>query len=272
MASTYNKYALWCDTCGATRYTDYRNEEEGEPTVCPFNAAHTNIRDITIVDTFSTDPMSVKIEDTEDIDPAKARSKVKGVNFDAVPQAWTKHGVSFPYKTNILCGKGYGGFCEDGDKVEFSVEPQQIGAVMAPAAQGATVINAFLPPEAWAVLLRGMWLQFARNPGQNPVPDSQHPGDDEYEIGDFDEVAETITLRTGLATALAGGDAVFMVVKYGEEIELQNKELVDVGADAAGSASLPANTVFNVWYYNAGTAQKRVRFRLSFKYGPPKSP
>jgi hypothetical protein len=268
MDGKYLKYSLWCETCGATRYTEYLPESEGLPTVCPFNATHTNIRDIVIVESFSTDPMPVRIQDVEDIDPTKARSKVKGINFDAAPQAWTKFGVSFPYLTNVLCGKGYGGFCDDGDKVELSIAPQQVGAVMAPAAQGATVISVFLPPEVWAVLLRGMWLQFARNPGQNPVPDSQHPGDDEYEIGDFDETAGTITLRTGLATALSGGDAVFLVVKYGEDIEVQNKEIVDVGADTAGSASLSANTIFNVWYYNAGASQKRVRFRLSFKYGP----
>ena len=209
----------------------------------------------------------VRIQDVEDLDPTKARSKVKGINFDA-PAGWTKHGVSFPYLTNILCGKGYGGFCEDGDIVEFSIDPQQVGAMTAPAAQGDKTINVYLPDEAWAALLNGMWLQFDRNPGAEPTPDSTHPGDDEYEIADFDSVAGTITLRTGLATALSGGDAVFMVVKYGEQIEIQNKELVDVGADTAGSASLPAGMTFNVWFYNSGVAQKRVRFRLSFKYGP----
>jgi len=262
-----HKYYLYCDTCDSARYTDFKPEDEGLPTVCPYNAAHTNIRDVTIFATETTDPMPVRIQDVEDLDPTLARSKVKGINFDA-PAGWTKHGVSFPYLTNILCGKGYGGFCEDGDVVEFSIDPQQVGAMTAPAAQGDKTINVYLPDEAWAALLNGMWLQFDRNPGAEPTPDSTHPGDDEYEIADFDSVAGTITLRTGLATALSGGDAVFMVVKYGEQIEIQNKELVDVGADTAGSASLPANVIFNVWFYNSGTVQKRVRFRLSFKYGP----
>lgn len=262
-----HKYYLYCDTCDSARYTDFKPEDEGLPTVCPYNAAHTNIRDVTIFATETTDPMPVRIQDVEDLDPTLARSKVKGINFDA-PAGWTKFGVSFPYLTNILCGKGYGGFCEDGDIVEFSIDPQQVGAMTAPAAQGDKVLNVYLPDEAWAALLKGMWLQFDRNPGAEPVPDSQHPGDDEYEIADFDSEAGTITLRTGLETALSGGDAVFMVVKYGEDIEVQNKELVDVGADTAGSASLLANMVFNVWFYNSGSVQKRVRFRLSFKYGP----
>jgi hypothetical protein len=214
-------------------------------------------------------PSLVRIQDVEDLDPNKARSKVKGINFDAPAGQWTKKGTSFPYRTNVLCGKGYGGFCEDGDKVEFSIEPQQVGAVTAPAAQGVKIINAYLPDEAWAEVLQGMWLQFDRNPGAEPTPDSLHPGDDEYEIESFDKSAGTITIRTGLETALSGGDAVFLLAKYGEEIELQNKELVDVGADTAGSAPLPANMIFNTWFFNGGVAQKRVRFRLSFKYGPP---
>jgi len=263
------RYSLYCDDCDSTRYTEYMPEDEGLPTVCPYNAAHTDIRDISIVGMLSTDPLPVRIQDVEDLDPTKARSKVIGINFDASPNAWSKKGVSFPYRTNILCGKGYGGFCEDGDKVEFSMDPQQVGAVTAPAAQGDKTINVYMPPEAWEELLAGMWLQFDRNPGAEPVPDSQHPGDDEYEVAEFDSEAGTITLRTGLATALSGGDAVFLVVKYGEDIEVQNKELVDVGADTAGSAALPANMVFNTWFFNASqTVTKRVRFRLSFKYGP----
>jgi hypothetical protein len=63
------------------------------------------------------EPLAVKIQDVEDLDPKKARSKVIGINFDAPAEQWTCHPTSFPYRTNVLCGKGFGGFCEDGDKV-----------------------------------------------------------------------------------------------------------------------------------------------------------
>jgi len=217
-------------------------------------------------------PISVKILDVEDLDPVKARSKVKGVNFDAPAGEWTKYPVSFPYRTNVLCGKGFGGFCEDGDKVEFAIDPQAIGAVAVAASEDDTEFYLYAPdPSVWDVLLDGMWIQFCRSPGSPLVPDSEHPGDDEYEIASFDKVTGKITLCTGLESDVPQGAVVFLVVKYGETIELQKNELIDVGSDSSGAAPLPENMIFNTWYYNAGASQKRVRLRLSLKYGPLKT-
>jgi hypothetical protein len=218
--------------------------------------------------------MKVRAVDTEDLDSDKARTKVVGVNFDVSASSWGKKRISFPYVVNILNGQGFAGFCEDGDKSEFAVAPALIGVAAAGADQGATeivvdpgIIGLF---EA-GTIFPGMWLQFERggNPEAPTEPDSQNPGDDENEVASYSVAESKVMLRQGLQTALSAGDLIYLVVKYGEEIELQQGEEVDVGGSAEGSAALPANTPFDVWYFNVNeTDQKRVRLRLNMKYGP----
>lgn len=261
------KWSLWCETCDCERRTDYIPSSNGQPTVCPYNHDHTNIRDQAIVGSINLSAQPVKKIDVDNLDPAKARAKVVGISFEAAPNSWTKKQVSFPYPTNILSGEGYGGFAEDGDEAEFSLDPTLIGIVAAPAAQTATEIYVGLPEEAWDALMLGMWLQFGRGGAQ--APDSEHPGDDEYLISGIDKENSKITLNSGLETALSANDTVFLVVKYGEDIELQMGENINVGGAAEGAAPLDANQVFNMWYFNVNDMEaKQVRLRLNLKYGP----
>ena len=71
-----------------------------------------------------------------------------------------------------------------------------------------------------------------------------------------------------MAADVPAGGLVYITAKYGDEIELQQDEAVNVGGSAAGSASVDAGVIFEIWYY-AVTA-KRVRLRLNLKYGPIK--
>jgi hypothetical protein len=216
----------------------------------------------------------VKLYDVYNLDPDLARTKVKGVNFDVPATSWGKHAVEFPYEVNMLNGEGYAAFAHLGDICEFSVEPTVVGAVVAPAAQGATTLtvddglkNLFVNKD----LFPGMWFQYERNPSGAPTgPDSTNPGDDENEVASFDPDTNTITLSSGLQTALSPGDYIYVVVKYGETVELQPDEFVDVGGRAAGAAPVPPNTKFNIWYYNSDSSAVRVRLRLNLKYGPLK--
>jgi len=269
-----DKWSLWCETCAATRYTDYMPKSDGEPTHCPYNEAHTDIRDITLTDEISNDPTPVQEIDVATLDPVYARSKCKGVNFDAGAAAWTKHEVVFPYIVNVLNGEGFAGYAEDGDKAEFRIAPQLVGAVTAPASQNDTQVvvsddvkNAFLAK----AIFPGMFMKFKRN-GVPGYPDNPNPGDDEYEIASFTPSgtpnASVVTLSTGLASDVPAMSLVYITAKYGDTIELQKDEAVNVGGAAAGSAAVDANTIFEIWYY-AMTA-KRVRLRLNLKYGPVK--
>lgn len=269
-----DKWGLWCETCAATRYTDYIPKQDGEPTHCPYNEQHTNIRDITLLDEVSSDPLPVQEIDVATLDPVYARSKSKGINFNAAALQWTKHEVVFPYVVNILNGEGYAGFSEDGDKCEFRVSPQLVGAVTAPASQNDTQVvvsddvkNAFLAK----AIFPGMFLKFKRD-GVPGYPDNPDPGSDEYEIASFTPSetpnASVVTLRTGLASDVPAMSLVYVTAKYGDTIELQSGESVNVGGVAAGSAAVDANVIFEIWYYNVGVALKRVRLRLNLKYGP----
>ena len=269
-----DKWSLWCETCVATRYTDYIPKSDGEPTRCPYNEAHTNIRDITLLDEVSDEPTPVQEIDVATLDPVYARSKCKGVNFDAAAGQWTKKDTVFPYVVNILSGEGFAGFAEDGDKCEFRVAPQLVGAVTAPASQddtqvvvSDTVKDAFLSK----AIFPGMFMKFKRD-GIPGYPDNPNPQTDEYEIASFipseTPNASVVTFSTGLASDVPAGGLVYITAKYGDEIELQQDEAVNVGGSAAGSASVDAGVIFEIWYY-AVTA-KRVRLRLNLKYGPIK--
>jgi len=267
-----DKWSLWCETCAATRYTDYQPKQDGEPTHCPYNEEHTDIRDITLIDETSTDPLPVQEIDVATLDPTYARSKSKGVNFDAAQGAWTKEDVVFPYVVNILNGEGYAGFSEDGDKCEFRVSPQLVGGVTVPASQNDTQVyvsdtvkDAFLSKQ----IFPGMFMKFKRD-GIPGYPDNPNPGDDEYEIAAFTPSetpnASVVTLRTGLASDVPAASLVYITAKYGDTIELQKDECVNVGGVAAGSAAVDANIIFEIWYY--AVSAKRVRLRLNLKYGP----
>ncbi len=269
------KWSVWCPEHNATVYTPgFLDESLGEPTVCPLNENHTNISQQTIVgirDAY----LEVKEIDTEDLDPAFSRSKSVGVNFDVDAGQWGKKPVSFPYIVNVLNGEGYGAFIEDGDKAEFSIAPTLIGVAAQAAAQDATEIvvdSGIADLFAAKQVFPGMWFQYERggNPSAPNGSTSTNPGDDENEIESFDAQTNTVKLRSGIQAALSPGDLIYLVVKYGEEIELQPNEEVDIGGHASGSASLPANTIFNIWYKNSGASSKRVRLRLNTKYGPVK--
>lgn len=214
-------------------------------------------------------PIPVKEIDVADLDPNYARSKSYGVNFDAAAGQWTKKDCVWPYDINVLNGEGYAGFAEDGDKAEFRVKPQLVGVVVAPAAQDATTIvvdDGIKGLFTLKTIFPGMVFKFKRD-GVPGYPDNPDPESDEYEIEAFDPDTNAVTLRSGLASAVPAMSLVYLTIKYGETIELQQGESVNVGGCAAGSAPVPANTVFEIWYYCVSAA-KRVRLRLNLKYGP----
>lgn len=212
----------------------------------------------------------IKEIDVADLDPDYARSDCEGINFDAAAGAWTKQEVSWPYRVNILNGEGYAGFADDGDKPEFRIQPQLVGVVVAPASQSATQIvvdDGIKALFGAKTIFPGMYLKFKRD-GVPGYPDNPDPQTDEYRIEGFDPDTNTVTLGVGLASDVPAMSLVYLVIKYGQKLELQQGESVDIGGHAAGSAPVPASTVFECWYYNTGAASKRVRFRLNLKYGP----
>jgi hypothetical protein len=217
----------------------------------------------------------VKEIDVADLDSNYARTKVQGVNFSADPGMWTKKVESWPYSVDILNGEGYAGFADDGDKPAFRIVPTLVGVAVAPASQDATQIVVDDGIKALFVnktIFPGMYLKFERggDPQDPQGPDNPDPETDEYEIVSFDPDTNTVTLGTGLSTGISAMDLVYLVIYYGESIELQQGENVDVGGRAAGAAPVPADTEFEIWYYNVGASQKRVRLRLNYKYGPLK--
>lgn len=215
----------------------------------------------------------VKDIDVEGLDSDYARTMVKGINFDVAAGVWAKKTASWPYGVDLLNGEGYAGFADDGDKAAFRVAPTLIGVAVAPADQGATQIvidDGIKGLFADKTVFPGMFVKFERGGDpQNPQgPDNPDPESDEYEIESFDADTNTITVAPGLETGISVMDLVYLAIYYGREIEIQQGEHVDVGGTAAGSAYVPANTSFEIWYYNTGAASKRVRLRLNCKYGP----
>jgi len=204
-------------------------------------------------------PQAVKIHDVADLDPNIAKTKVKGINFDVPAQSWGQKDFSFPYKVNILSGDGFTGFAGDGDIFEFLVSPDTpVGQVTQAKASGQTVI-----PVSQTVIeniLAGFWCKFALNPAL--------PGQAiEHEIVHIDIDSLQITISPALNEDVTTNHYVLMSIKYAEDLELQHGENIDIGGRAAGSSSVPANTIMRARYYNAGSQAKRIRLRLTLKYG-----
>jgi hypothetical protein len=212
------------------------------------------------------DPQWVKIDDCDDIPWAQARTKVIGIAFDVPAGEWYNHDFSFPYKVNMLSGGGEAGFSKDGDIFEFVIMPDTtIGALTAGGtipADGTAVLSA--SPTVLENIGIGYWAKFEANP-------ANFPNSPEFLVLDYDEAAGTITVQgNGTEKAVSAADFVAMSIKYAENCEVQPGEYIDIGGQASGAASVPANTPLRLRYKNTDVAAIRVKLRLVMKYQPRK--
>jgi hypothetical protein len=260
------KYTLWCPEHEETLSTDYRTDDQGLPTCCPLNEAHTNITGIAIVSVEDLSIARTRIIDVDDIPPEKARTKVVGLAFDVPAGEWFNHDFSFPYLVNMLSGGGEAGFSKDGDIFEFIIMPDTtLGALTAGGAipaSGTVVLN--VSSTVTDNIGIGYWAKFEANPANFPTSP-------EFLVLDYDEAAGTITVQgNGTEKTVNPADYVAMSIKYAEACEVQPGEFIDIGSQAAGSAGVPAGTPLRLRYYNSGVGAIRVKFRLVLKYQPRK--
>jgi hypothetical protein len=240
----YNKYTLWCDDCDAARHTDFKPESDGPPTVCPFNATHTNIRDITIEASFSTDPASVKVIDTQGLDPNTATSCTEFIEVQVTSGESVSEGIiSYPFPVDVAAARYVmeDSRYEYGDKFDvFGIADGDpaIGGVTAPAAQGATSVH--VSPTVFQYSKPGLYLKFQGHA-------------DEYRIESMNAVAGTVELMAPLEAAVGAGETIHVRRPFLINGWVVKNLVYAIGDLTSGSSELNAHDSIRIRYYHKTT-------------------
>ena len=238
------KYSLWCVTCNTTRYTDYRPEEEGIPTVCPYNAAHTDIRDVTVVGEESTDPQPVRVIDTEGLDPNTATSCTEFIEVQVETGEPVSEGaVSYPFPVDVAAARYVmeDPHYEYGDKFDVFGIPATdpaIAGVTSPAAQGDTSIH--VSSSLFQYAKPGLYLKF-----QNHA--------DEYRIESMDAENGTVELMAPLEQAVAAGQTIHVRRPFLINGWVCKNLVYPIGDLTSGSSELNAGDSIRIRVYHKTT-------------------
>lgn len=228
------KWALWCDTCECERRTEFIPESDGGPTVCPYNNAHTNVRDQTIVDTVSLCIGQVKIIDTDKLDPVTANTIYKGEKIEVGAGEsvgdWFRD-LHSPIEA--VCGEAYvdDGDWSYGDRVDFWLQPPNngvIGVTTAVAAQGQPVVS--VSADVLQNIKVGFYLTFGESARDTAV----------YRIKGIDTQNGLVTLEENLEAEVPSGSTVHLRVYYLREWLVVAKVVQKFAADTPGSAHIDA--------------------------------
>jgi len=237
------KYSLWCPEHAETLATDYRTPDQGEPTCCPLNEAHTNITGIAIVSVLDDTIKRTRIIDTDDIDPAIAVSCTEDIVVDvAIGEIVSKKDITFPFNVNVIAAEYYVDTVEWHEKDYFeawgiAAGDPAIGAVTAPAAQAAKEID--VNETVFQYARPGFYLQF-----------QDQTEDEMYRIDSMDSVAGTVTLHKGLENAVAAGKTVHARRPFVPRKYVKNKAIRRIGDLQSGSSPLGVGDILQIHYHH----------------------
>ena len=239
------KYTLWCPEHEETLPTDYRTDEQGLPTCCPLNEAHTNISGITIVKTIDETINKTRIIDTDTLDPDTAVSCSEDIEVPiASGDAVSSKDISFPFDVNVIAAEYFVDFAEWSREDYFEAwgiafgDPA-IGGLTAPASQNDTVIN--VSSTVFQYLRAGFYVEF------------QDQVDKIYRVDSMDSGAETITLNTGLLEAVAAGKTVHVRRPFVPKQFARSQVVRRIGDLQSGSSPLDAGDIMRIHYHHAVT-------------------
>jgi len=195
----------------------------------------------------------VRLVHEDSLDPSTTNTRLEGFEI-TIPAGETGHlDISFPYPVDLESGEGFVPAAKAGDVMDFYVAPDSpIGVLTANADAGQNKI--MLPVESLPYIKPGFDLRIGT------------PTDTLHEVAEVNYVTGEVTLRSNLATAKSAGDAALRTVVYARNILLEANEVLSIGGQIFGSASIPPNTTLRVVYVNNDSQQKTIRFRLVYKY------
>jgi hypothetical protein len=254
------KYRMHCADCDAMVTTDgYIPEEDGAPTKCPVNAAHTDITQITIIGTIDDTIQKSKQIDTDGLDPNKANTVEEGFLIDiAAGVNPSRLNIAYAYPIDLLSGKYYVAHGEHSllDTMSVFVIPPQDAAI-GTVAQAAAVDDeeVYVDANALQNLKPGFFIKLQAS-------------EKEYRLLDIDYGTGKLTLDSGIDVAASIGNTVHVRIPFVINQLVLKNVLEKIGDAAAGSSNMPAGYTMRIDYNheNDPTVATKLGFALAYKY------
>ena len=192
----------------------------------------------------STGPMSVKLVDTEGLDPKTASSCTEFIEVEVHEGEPVSEGmISYPFPVDVAAARYVmdDPHYEYGDKFDVFGIPAgdpAIGYVTSAVDQGDTEVSVIASVFQYA--RPGMYLKFQGH-------------DDEYRIESMDRVAGTVELMAPLEQSIVAGETVHVRRPFLINGWVSERILYPVGDLTSGSSELSAGDVMRIRYYHKTT-------------------
>lgn len=196
---------------------------------------------------------NVRIIQESALDPYISNTRIEGFVLSIPANSKRNLDISYPYLIDLESGECFVPKAKANDIGEFHVAPDvQIGVITQDALLGATEI--FVNSTVLQNVKAGFHVRIGT------------ANDLLHEIASVDLVNSKLVLREALDENKITGEAVLRTIIYAKNILLEANEVVSLGGQMIGTASIPANTVLRMIYTNNESVDKEIRFRLIYKY------
>jgi hypothetical protein len=255
------KYSCWCPEHAETLDTDYRTPDDGPPTHCPLNEAHTNISGIAIVDVRDETIKRTRIIDSDTLDPDLAVSCTEDIVVPIVAaEMISKKDISFPFDINVIAAEYYVDYDEWNREDYFeawgiAAGDPPIGALTADAAVDDTIIN--VSPTVFENMRPGYYVDF-----------QDHTENGHYRVDEMDSGAGTITLDRGLTEAVVTGKTLHPRRPFVPRKYTKYKAIRRIGDLQSGSSPLDAGDILRIHYHhkNAPTVADWLAYTIIYMF------
>lgn len=256
MSRTIIHYRLRCVTEDRHEYV-WLEESEGEPTVCPVNAAHTIDSSKTAqIDRVTQEEVAIK----EEFVPTQGYYQSKGyeIDIDANVGSYTIMSHSWPYQITMLMGWFIASAENVGDKVEAYVASDIItGAIQAPVAVNDTTIT--VTPTVIENTAIGYYLKLFDGVNQSDLG----------RVLGVDSANSQITVETGSDQNFSPLSPTYVqqTIKVIDDMFINHAGAKYSFAEKKmGGKAVPPGITFDIRYLNRTGGAKKFCYNMEFMY------
>lgn len=249
-----DKWRVYCETDSKYEYA-WRDENQGQPTTCPVDTAHTiTSGSQTIVDSKRDVEVIIKEEDVKTGGHYQART----FEIDVAASDSTKElEISFPFPVSLLAAEWVNKAAFEGDQIQVCVGMKTtIGSITENVAASATTFDV-----SQSVIDNAFVGQLVHlSDGTNEDLCGR--------IISIDSVNKKITCETATTQSFLAATPTYVKVS----VEMMPKGPLDdsgraqVGGAKIGGSYIPANTTVTVTYFNDSGTAKKMRFVWEYLY------
>lgn len=262
MATLY-KYQYKCTTENAT-ITEWREEDDGLPTQCKNDAAHSIISaSIRIAPDGIRKPNLQEIK--EESVPTGGNFQARTLNIiDAPANSTTIVNKSWPIPIGVLAVYFVTTADHEGDELEVDISPDTlVGTITSNVTAGDTVLN--VSSTVIENIKLGYYVQLSTTPVAENLGSSTT--DNLGEVIAIDKDASTITVDIPATNSFTAPAYIYMTVKMVTDYMIGPPWEYVIGESKIGASHLPANTTVRLHYKNnSPSATKTIIFKFERLY------